>query len=216
MNHDSCLPRSELQVSFIALPNEVPALRRILRQHLTHWGLLGVVEPAQLCVSELATNVIKHVGVGTQARLVVSMEGTNLRLEVQDPFLGKLPEQTSAEGEDEGGRGLALVDAISEKWGVRLTPRWKGTWCELATMLTSPHGHVSDHRVSRADELLTVYGKQICRSVMSDSPSVLQTAKEAVGLIADLLHWVQAHGLDPEDTLESAQVRFEEISAERV
>ncbi|MFF9670200.1 ATP-binding protein [Streptomyces eurythermus] len=213
MNHDNCLPRSELRVPFAAEPREVPALRRIIRQHLAHWGLLGVAEAAQLCVSELATNVIRHVGVGVRATLVVSMEGTNLRLEVRDPSMDQLPTSVRTEGQEEGGRGLALVDAMSEKWGVSLRADGKATWCELATTLTSPHGHVPDHRVSRADKLLTTYGQQVCCSLdLSDSP-LARAAEDAVRLIADLLHWVEAHGLDPETILDRVQACFDRASA---
>ncbi|MET9447281.1 ATP-binding protein [Streptomyces cinerochromogenes] len=213
MNHDNCLPRSELQVPFAAEPREVPALRRIIRQHLAHWGLLGVVDAAQLCVSELATNVIKHVGVGVPATLVVSMEGTNLRLEVRDPSMEQLPRAVRTEGEEEDGRGLALVDAMSQKWGVCLRADGKATWCELATTLTSPHGHVPDHRVSRADKLLTSYGQQVCCTLGLSGSPVTRATEDAVRLIADLLHWVEAHGLDPEATLERARSCFESVSA---
>ncbi|MER6682742.1 ATP-binding protein [Streptomyces olivaceoviridis] len=213
MNHDNCLPRSELQIPFAAEPREVPALRRIIRQHLAHWGLLGVADAAQLCVSELATNVIKHVGFGVSATLVISMEGTNLRLEVRDPSMEQLPRSVRAEGEDEDGRGLALIDAMSQKWGVCLRADGKATWCELATMLTSSHGHIPDHRVSRADELLTTYGQQARFTVDLGGSPVTRAAEDAVRLIADLLHWVEAHGLDPETTLERARSCFENLSA---
>ncbi|MDX3383599.1 ATP-binding protein [Streptomyces niveiscabiei] len=210
MDHDNCLPRSELRIPFEATPREVPALRRILRQHLTHWGLLGVAEPALLCVSELVTNVIKHVGVGVSGLLAVSMSDTNLRLEVQDPSVDKLPALPGrVEDESEGGRGLALIDMMCEKWGVRLTEAGKVTWCELATALTSPHGHVRDHHVSRADELLTSYSARTPRYVGTVETSVVRSAEEAVRIIADLLHWIRAHGLDPESTLEKAQECFE-------
>ncbi|MFE9019117.1 ATP-binding protein [Streptomyces sp. NPDC007808] len=216
MDHDNCLPRPALEVPFDATPREVPALRRVMRQHLSHWGLLHVLDPAQLCVSELVTNVIRHVGTGVPASLAVSMKGTNLRLEVEDPFIDELPTLGRAETEAEGGRGLALIDAMSEEWGVRLTSAGKVTWCELATELTSPHGHVRDHRVSRADELLTSYGSQGSLSADSVGSAVSQAAEGAVNLIADVLHWVQAHGLDPEITLERAQICFDSASVGRV
>jgi hypothetical protein len=212
VNHDNCLPRSELEIPFEATPKEVPALRRITRMHLTHWGLPEVVYTAQLCVSELVTNVIEHVGVGVSATLAVSMSGTNLRLEVRDPSVDELPSLGRAGVEAEGGRGLALVDAMSERWGVCLTSTGKTTWCELPTALTSPHGHVPDERVSRADELLTVYGAQCRCSADCGGVGLVQAAEGAVSLIADLLHWIRAHGLDPEATLGKAQASFEAIS----
>jgi len=212
VNHDNCLPRKAWEIFFSAEPREVTALRRIIRSHLTRWGLPAVADAAQLCVSELITNVIKHVGVGTPTTLAVSMSGTNLRLEVRDPSMGALSASMPASPEAEDGRGLALVEAMAESWGVCLTAAGKVTWCEIATALTSPHGHVRDHRVARADVLLTAYGEQVARCTDDGEPSLGQSAESAVGLIADLLHWIQAHGLDPDAELDRAHARFETMS----
>ncbi|WP_041819900.1 ATP-binding protein [Streptomyces davaonensis] len=213
MNHDNCVPRKGWEVPFRATPREVPALRRIMRLHLTYWGLLDVLENAQLCVTELATNVVKHVGLGVPAVLAVCMNGTKLHLEVQDPHADAVPTLDSAGTRDEGGRGLTLVDAMSERWGVRRTSVGKATWCELATALTSPHGHVQDHRVSRADGLLSSYDAHAaCFTGAGTSMATLdQAAKGAASLIVDLLYWTQAHGLDPDSLLEEAQGSFEEL-----
>ncbi|WP_425264409.1 hypothetical protein [Streptomyces atriruber] len=37
----------------------------------------------------------------------------------------------SAGGDDETGRGLALLDAVSLRWGVEQVPNSKTVWCEL-------------------------------------------------------------------------------------
>ncbi|MBC2904972.1 ATP-binding protein [Streptomyces cupreus] len=215
MNHDNCVPRKEWEVPFRATPREVPALRRITRLHLTHWGLLDVLENAQLCVSELATNVVKHVGLGAPAVLAVCMNGTKLHLEVQDPYADAVPILECAGTQDEGGRGLELIDAMSERWGVRRTSTGKATWCELATALTSPHGHVQDHRVSRADELLSSYDANAACFMRAGVATLDQAAKCAARLIVDLLCWTQAHGLDPGSLLEEAQESFEVASIGR-
>ncbi|WAZ22015.1 ATP-binding protein [Streptomyces cinnabarinus] len=215
MNHDNCVPRKGWEVPFQAAPREVPALRRIMRLHLTYWGLLGVLEDAQLCVTELATNVVKHVGLGAPAVLAVCMNGTKLHLEVQDPHADAVPTLDCAGTHDERGRGLALVDAMSERWGVRRTSAGKATWCELATTLTSPNGHVQDQRVSRADGLLSSYDAHVARFTGAGVAPLDQAAKGAASLIVDLLCWTQAHGLDPELLLEEAQESFEVASLGR-
>lgn len=209
VDHDNCLPRRNWEIPFQAEPREVPALRRVMRLHLAHWGLPAVVEAAQLCVSELVTNVIKHVGLGSPATLAVSMNGTNLRLEVRDLAAAVLPEVVPAKTDDEGGRGLALVAALAEKWGVCLTSTGKTTWCELATALETSHGHVQDHRVVRAESVLVAYGAETARTTGTGDTDIAQEAQGAVNLIADLLHWMQAHGLDYKAELERARSCFE-------
>lgn len=72
----TCMPRKPWDLAFLAEPEEVAALRRLVRIHLGLWGLHELVDAAQLCVSELVSNVITHVGPGTPTTLAVSMKGT--------------------------------------------------------------------------------------------------------------------------------------------
>ena len=85
------MPRKPWDLPFLAESEEVGALRRILRTRLGLWGLHESIEAAQLCVSELVANVINHVGPGTPTTLVVSMNGTHLRIEVHDPTRERSP-----------------------------------------------------------------------------------------------------------------------------
>lgn len=133
MTHEPCPPRKPWGLDFTAEPEEVSALRRILRLHLGLWGLHEVTESAQLCVSELVSNVITHVGRGTPATLSVSMNGAYLRIEVRDPDPRALPTLIIPPSESETGRGMALIDAVAHRWGVHLLAHQKVTWCELST-----------------------------------------------------------------------------------
>ncbi|MGW3451244.1 ATP-binding protein [Streptomyces sp. NPDC001076] len=86
----------------------------------------------QVCVTELVTNVIRHVGEGTPVRVrVVQAEG-RIRVEVSDPEPRALPVLLSATETEDSGRGLALLDALVQRWGVELGPAGKTVWCELA------------------------------------------------------------------------------------
>ncbi|MGX9887074.1 ATP-binding protein [Streptomyces sp. NPDC002276] len=147
------------------------------------------VDAHQLCVSELISNVITHVGAGTPAALAVSMNGTRLRIEVHAPDTRALPMLVDATDDAETGRGMALVTATTDRWGVQLLADRKVTWCEFGTDLNVSHGHCGDHRVSRL------------RAVVTEAA--------AIDVISDLLHWLRAHGHDPEDVLDWAQMRFE-------
>jgi anti-sigma regulatory factor (Ser/Thr protein kinase) len=202
--------RKPWSLPFVAQPEEVAALRRIMRLHLGLWGLHDVVDSAQLCVSELVSNVINHVGAGTPTTLVVSMTGTRLRIEVHDPKPSALPTLHDATTEAESGRGMSLVSAVADRWGVETRADHKVTWCELATALTSMNGHVGGSRVARAEAMLGLY--RMARFPLAAKPSPLAMARAeeaAIALIADLLHWVRAHGRDADEALDRAHTAFE-------
>jgi anti-sigma regulatory factor (Ser/Thr protein kinase) len=209
------MTRKPWDLDFTAEPQEVAALRRALRLHLEIWGLHNVADDAQLCVSELASNVIRHVGIGTPATLAVSMEGTHLRLEVHDPDTRALPTLTEANFDAETGRGMALIDAIAVRWGVHLHSDRKVTWCELATGLIASNGHLGGANVLRAEALLGLYAGTQLTGVSEAGRLSSTIAEEAVvDVVTDLLHWLRAHGCDPDEIIDRAQRHFD-AQAER-
>lgn len=204
------MSRKPWDLAFSADPEEVAALRRIVRLHLGLWGLHDVADEAQLCVSELVSNVITHVGPGTPATLAVSMSGTYLRIEVHDPDTRALPTLMAADSDSEGGRGMALVDAVSDRWGVQLRHDRKVTWCELATGLVSPTGHVESPGATRAEALLDLYTERSRpRGSSADRVSVAVAEEAVIDVITDCLHWLRAHGCDVDEVLGRAQMHFE-------
>ncbi|MER6983647.1 ATP-binding protein [Streptomyces carpinensis] len=111
----------------------VPAARRFTKEALADWGLGGGErgEDVLLCVSELATNALLHgVPPGRGFRLFLRYDGDVLRVEVHDSGPG-VPRV--AEKADEGGRGLLLVAALADKWGVGERDPGKAVWAEFAT-----------------------------------------------------------------------------------
>lgn len=115
-----------LQLDLLAVPEAVPGLRRAVREWLD--------EPCadvQLCVTELVSNVIRHVGEGTPVRVRVARTGTHIRVEVTDPDPHTLPVLRRADAEAEQGRGLSLLDAVVCRWGVDHGGEGKTVWCEL-------------------------------------------------------------------------------------
>ncbi|MFJ3706805.1 ATP-binding protein [Streptomyces sp. NPDC090053] len=209
------MSRKPWELPFLAEPEEVAGLRNVMHVHLTRWGLPELIDAAQLCVTELVVNVIKHVGAGTPTTLAVSMNGTCLRIEIHDPDTRALPTLLEAGVDAETGRGVALVDAVADRWGVLLRADRKVTWCELATDLLSPNGHSGSPRVTRAEAMLALFGAT--KRPRAVAPTVLsRTAAEevAIDVIADLLHWFRAHGCDPDDALDRAQMHFDAELAE--
>lgn len=73
---------------------------------------------AEMIVTELVTNAVRH-GPGGPVRLALQVGGSGLRGEVADPGPGihrfDLDKRRATE---EGGRGLFLVDALSDSWGL--------------------------------------------------------------------------------------------------
>ncbi|MGW7527172.1 ATP-binding protein [Streptomyces sp. NPDC054783] len=211
MDCTGCMPRRAWRLPFLAEAEEVAALRRILRIHLERWGLQELSESAQLCVSELVANVIKHVGPGTPTMLAVSMSGTRLRIEVQDPDPRALPTLTDVDADAEAGRGMALIEAISDRWGVDLAHGRKATWCEFRTNLETADGHTTGPRVTRAANVLGLYA-DVTKLPTGTRPGRLGAAvaeEAAINVIADLLYWLGAHGRDPDEVLERAQTHFQ-------
>ena len=120
-----------LELRLLATPKAAPELRHQLRAHCFD---------VQLCVTELLTNVIDHVGDGTP--VTVRITGTaghgRIRVEVTDPDPRALPVLLSAAESAESGRGLALLDALADRWGVEQGPDRKTVWCELLSPAGGP------------------------------------------------------------------------------
>jgi anti-sigma regulatory factor (Ser/Thr protein kinase) len=102
-----------------ASPGAVPYARQHARQVLQQWGLPGFSENAGLLVSELVTNAIQASPPAQRmpaVRLWLSCDRSRLLIQVQDTSPHP-PAHLNAGNDDETGRGLRIVDAISTKWG---------------------------------------------------------------------------------------------------
>ncbi|MFJ8002141.1 ATP-binding protein [Streptomyces sp. NPDC096310] len=111
----------------------IPAARKFTHWALVDWGLTEGFrfEDVLLCVSELSTNALLHgVPPGRGFRLFLRYDGDVLRAEVHDSGSG-VPEIVDA-GDGEGGRGLLLVAAFADQWGVSDRKPGKVVWCEFA------------------------------------------------------------------------------------
>ncbi|EPH44126.1 ATP-binding protein [Streptomyces aurantiacus] len=112
-------------MSFTVGEHSVQPLRRILRMYLHGWGLAALTEGATLALSELVTNVVRHVPDRRCAVLILRTPG-GLRVEVTDGST-ELPAKPTGPGElAEDGRGLLLVEATSDRWGVTVLPERAG------------------------------------------------------------------------------------------
>jgi anti-sigma regulatory factor (Ser/Thr protein kinase) len=126
-----------------ALPGATPCARLHARAVLTEWGLADLAEAAELIVSELVTNAVrastgkdgkpKYDGASMPV-VVLRMASDRIRLliEVWDAIPGA-PAAAHPGPEDEGGRGLMLVEAMCDRWRWQTVPNWPGkvVWAEL-------------------------------------------------------------------------------------
>ncbi|WP_377266998.1 SpoIIE family protein phosphatase [Peterkaempfera sp. SMS 1(5)a] len=105
-------------------PQAAGLARRHVREQLSDWGLDGLSTTTELIVSELVGNVVRHGKGPMQVRL---LRDADLVCEVSDGSL-TMPRIRHASETDEGGRGLQLVTAVSQRWGTRYTPTGKCIW----------------------------------------------------------------------------------------
>ncbi|MFC4500461.1 MULTISPECIES: ATP-binding protein [Streptomyces] len=200
--YDVTEPRLRCVLPFEAVPAEVSQLRRAAAEQLSRWGIPVAVDDAELLVTELATNVVKHVGEGVSAALILEWRGERLRLEVHDKSSVR-PSIRMMDRDQESGRGLHLLTFLAIEWGTVLTAVGKAVWCEIATDVGS-----TCLRIGRAVTALENY------QALGGGPAYERgkdavLAESAVALIADLLHWTAARGQDPDDILDRAQMHYE-------
>ncbi|MFM9441562.1 SpoIIE family protein phosphatase [Streptomyces acidiscabies] len=104
--------------------------RRFTRRTLKGWGIEEeAMDGALLAVSELVTNALIHTE--GQVRLDLTLLGRRLRLAVTDTSPRTPVKPTGLGWEATGGRGILLVEAVSEAWGTVPVSGGKQVWCEL-------------------------------------------------------------------------------------
>jgi anti-sigma regulatory factor (Ser/Thr protein kinase) len=100
-------------------PQAAGQARRHVREQLSTWGLDDLTSTTELLASELVGNVVRHAKGPVSLRLLHDAE---LICEVFDGSL-TMPRIRRATDTDEGGRGLQLITALSQRWGTRYTRR---------------------------------------------------------------------------------------------
>ncbi len=117
-------------------PAEVGRARRWTRARLAVSGIAAeepLAETLVLLVSELVTNAVVHTGAPAVLSLSLPSEAAAaapVRLEVADAST-RAPVPRCADDDATGGRGLALVDGLADRWGWSAEGAGKRIWCEL-------------------------------------------------------------------------------------
>ncbi|MET4669148.1 ATP-binding protein [Streptomyces sp. PvR018] len=127
-----------------AVPSAVSCSRMFIRQTLQQWKVPDYIDVAELVVSELVTNAVVATGVtepkpewtavraehvlGVQLRII----DTRLYVEVWDRSTDA-PVRKHPDDDAEGGRGLVLIEAMTEQWDVYQSEAGgKVVWAELS------------------------------------------------------------------------------------
>ena len=133
-----------------ALPTAVSCARLHAKHLAWEWGLTGISETIELLVSELTTNSVQAMA-GHDGQPVIRLrllsDYTRVRIEVWDadprpPAPKDLGQNGTPDPQEEGGRGLFLVVALSARWDWYLTrePAGKVVWCEVRALSPARHG----------------------------------------------------------------------------
>ncbi|MGW2700259.1 SpoIIE family protein phosphatase [Streptomyces sp. NPDC001340] len=112
------------------VPEAVRHARRFTRRTLRTWGVPSdTMDTALLVVSELVTNALVHTD--GQVRLDLSLVNHRLRLAVADTSPRSPVKNTNVGWEATGGRGILLVEAVSEAWGTVPVSGGKQVWADV-------------------------------------------------------------------------------------
>jgi anti-sigma regulatory factor (Ser/Thr protein kinase) len=125
-------------VRLAALPSAAPWARRVLRPMLREWQLATLSDPAMVVVSELVTNAVQAGAAGACpdrrngqiVELTLLLTQVSLRIEVWDANPA-VPVLREADLTGDRGRGLVLVDFMTDGWGYHRAGDGKVVWCEI-------------------------------------------------------------------------------------
>jgi len=112
-------------------PSSASVARAFVRNVLAEWDLTVMEPDACLVATELVTNGLRHGGGADSMTLTATHR--SLRIAVCDKAALRSPRRLYRELTAEGGRGIALVEAVADTWGTtRLRAhRGKAVWCKL-------------------------------------------------------------------------------------
>jgi anti-sigma regulatory factor (Ser/Thr protein kinase) len=134
-----------LPITSVQLPpavSSVPAARSCTTAALQAWGFAAsLLDDVALLLTELTANAVRH-GHGLVS-VEVDLDGDRLLVRVRDEE-DAAPRLQHAGAQDEGGRGLWLVDAIAERWGWEsVAAGGKSVWFQLTATPAAMDGSAS-------------------------------------------------------------------------
>ncbi|GHD99039.1 ATP-binding protein [Streptomyces alanosinicus] len=109
----------EDQLDYTPVPRSIALARHRTARLAITWAYPHLAGDVALVTSELMTNALLHGSLRDRLiRVRICTTAAMLRVEVSDPRGERLPCPRDATGEDQFGRGLLLVEALADDWGV--------------------------------------------------------------------------------------------------
>jgi anti-sigma regulatory factor (Ser/Thr protein kinase) len=134
---------STKSANFPATPSSVAAARRLVLDAVSAFGLGDLDDRAELLASELVTNAVRHAHGPVRVR-ASHRRARTITVTVCDEA-SALPTLEHRERSDDRGRGLQIVDAISDRWGVETRENGKCVWFELVSANSDPESEPDGH-----------------------------------------------------------------------
>ena len=114
-------------VRFAPIPESAARARDFVEQTLRVWGCRELIDDARVVVTELVGNVVRHAG--TDGWIDLELLDERLRIAVVDHADGRVILR-APDARAEVGRGLRLVEELTDRWGVEQRPGEKCVWAE--------------------------------------------------------------------------------------
>ncbi|WP_436758215.1 ATP-binding protein [Streptosporangium sp. V21-05] len=125
------MPSWRMSRTFPGSPVAIAEARRFITTLLRTWP---ITEDAELIISELATNAIRHSASGRfggSFTVSVHVDGDRLWVGVLDQGGPSLPRLLPPQEDEEDGRGLNLVTKLAADWGVAGDYKGRIVWAAL-------------------------------------------------------------------------------------
>ncbi|WP_341483663.1 ATP-binding protein [Streptomyces cathayae] len=182
----------EFTMRFTSTPRGARLARRLVSLRLNDWGLAyttPVNETLTLITAELTANAVRHGHVpGRDFHVRLTLADAIVRIEVTDTHAEKRPPtspQAATDSLSESGRGLLLVAALADDWGVSPRPAAPGktVWAELHVRTK---GHPLTHQVTSeptdVDLLLATGVHSQCHGLQAGGEANLMMATRSVAV----------------------------------
>jgi serine/threonine-protein kinase RsbW len=111
--------------------------RNLIRTALCVWGMESLVDDGVLVVTELVANAAQHARCHVIRVSIVRPAPGLVRIDVVDRSQ-KRPERREAGEYAERGRGLALIERLTDHWGTDPLPFGKRVWGVLSVESAVP------------------------------------------------------------------------------
>ncbi|MGH3176355.1 MAG: ATP-binding protein, partial [Streptosporangiaceae bacterium] len=136
-----------------ALLSAVPRARLHARRVLREWGISGLADSAGLLVTELVANAVtasRGMAEVSGVRLWLLSDAAQILILVRDAS-PQPPVLADVTGEAEHGRGLQIVEAVSEQWGWYPSGNGKFVWAIVRLRMSrESHSRRGNHGKRRA------------------------------------------------------------------